>query len=105
MFVRSLQSESTGVNPEPVGNVRRAFFWRAVVTFSTGEPRERRFAAFPKARATKKGGETGFTPVLPQLEGAHEQTLLMGAVIPAALAAVCAGFSPRILRGTRKQLA
>lgn len=71
--------ESTGVNPEPVGNVGRAFFWRALFTFSTGEPRERRFAAFHEARATEKGGETGFTPVLPQLEGAHEHTMQLEA--------------------------
>ena len=44
----------TGVNPEP------------------GEPRERRFAVFHNARVTMKGGKTGFTLVLAQLEGAHE---------------------------------
>jgi hypothetical protein len=101
MFVRSLMPESTGVNPEPVGNVGRAFFWRALFTFSTGEPRERRFAAFHKACVTMKGGKTGFTLVLPQLEGAHEHTMLLEAAIPAALAAVCAGFSPRILHEER----
>jgi hypothetical protein len=48
-----------------------------------------------------KGGKTGFTLVLPQLEGAHEHTMLLEAAIPAALAAVCAGFSPRILHEER----
>src|SRR5208337_2887861 len=59
--VRALLKARTHGSQPRAGGKRAAFF--AAFAFSTGEPRERRFAAFHIDHESKQGGKTGLTPV------------------------------------------